>query len=242
MKGGLKISAKKNCRANLKKKIPLKVLSQKYCVDVTYRSALWNSSLCSSCSQCAETMATEERVKLLVAARKGIYEDVVSLSKLQIPLGDYVQPPHNRTAFWYSCRNGSLKMARIILKKGSNINHKDANGISPLHISVKYGHLNIAKFLIENNANVDITDNVRMKGWSSKEGPYNIGGMLVEREGQSPIFYAIINKHYDIVKLLIENGADVQMKDHNNASVYDYADFSGRTKLSSYILYKSNIQ
>ncbi|SBO27069.1 conserved Plasmodium protein, unknown function [Plasmodium knowlesi strain H] len=211
-------------------------------------------------------MATEERVKLLVAARKGIYEDVVSLSKLQIPLGDYVQPPNNRTAFWYSCRNGNLKMARIILKKGSNINHKDANGISPLHISVKYGHLNIAKFLIENNANVDITDN----------------------EGQSPIFYAIINKHYDIVKLLIENGADVQMKDHvnlkssesllynacathlgrkydqtclyvpmlahfilninqiffsslkNNASVYDYADFSGKTKLSSYILYKSN--
>ncbi|KMZ93401.1 hypothetical protein PVMG_00847 [Plasmodium vivax Mauritania I] len=163
-------------------------------------------------------MATEERVKLLVAARKGIYEDVVSLSKLQIPLGDYVQPPHNRTAFWYSCRNGSLKMARIILKKGSNINHKDAHGISPLHISVKYGHLNIAKFLIENEADVDITDN----------------------EGQSPIFYAIINKHYDIVKLLIENGADVQMKDHNNASVYDYADFSGKTKLSSYILYKSN--
>ncbi|GAW80528.1 hypothetical protein, conserved [Plasmodium gonderi] len=163
-------------------------------------------------------MATEERVKLLVAARKGIYEDVVSLSKLQIPLGDYVQPPNNRTAFWYSCRNGSLKMARIILKKGSNINHKDANGMSPLHISVKCGHLNIAKFLIENNANINITDN----------------------EGQSPIFYAIINKHYDIVKLLVENGADVQIRDNNDASVYDYADFSGRTKLSSYILYKNN--
>ncbi|EUD67462.1 hypothetical protein C922_02168 [Plasmodium inui San Antonio 1] len=89
-------------------------------------------------------------------------------------------------------------MARIILKKGSNINHKDANGISPLHISVKYGHLNIAKFLIENDANVDITDNVRTKRWSSKEGPYHIGGMHAER-GQSPIFYAIINKHYDVI-------------------------------------------
>ncbi|CAD2098052.1 conserved Plasmodium protein, unknown function [Plasmodium vinckei lentum] len=163
-------------------------------------------------------MATEERIKLLVAAKKGVYEDVVILSKLQIPLGDYVQPPHNRTAFWYSCRNGNLKIARIILKKGSNINHKDANGISPLHICVKYGHLNIAKFLIENNANINIMDN----------------------EGQSPIFYAIINKHYEIAKLLIENGANVQIKDNNNATVYDYADFMGRTKLSSYILYKSN--
>lgn len=125
-------------------------------------------------------------------------------------------------------------MARIILKKGSNINHKDANGISPLHISVKYGHLNIAKFLIENEADVDITDNVRANGWSSKEGPYDTEGMHAERvpiwcissciprmrigrltheiadnrppmplsplqEGQSPIFYAIINKHYDVM-------------------------------------------
>ncbi|SOV22829.1 ankyrin-repeat protein, putative [Plasmodium sp. DRC-Itaito] len=163
-------------------------------------------------------MATEERVKLLVAARKGIYEDVVSLSKLQIPLGDYVQPPHNRTALWYSCRNGSLKMARLILKKGSNINHKDSKGMSPLHICVKYGHINIAKFLIENKADIDIKDN----------------------EGQTPIFYAIIYKHYDIVKLLIENGADVQIKDNNKASVYDYADFNGKTQLSTYILYKSN--
>ncbi|CRG94164.1 ankyrin-repeat protein, putative [Plasmodium gallinaceum] len=163
-------------------------------------------------------MATEERVKLLIAARKGIYEDVVSLSKLQIPLGDYIQPPHNRTAFWYSCRNGSLKMAKIILKKGSNINHKDINGISPLHICVKHGHLSLAKFLLENNANINIKDN----------------------DGQTPIFYAIINRHYDIVKLLIENGADVSIKDNNNASVYDYADFTGKTKLSTYILYKSN--
>ncbi|SCP04094.1 ankyrin-repeat protein, putative [Plasmodium ovale] len=163
-------------------------------------------------------MATEERVKLLVAARNGIYEDVVSLSKLQIPLGDYVQPPHNRTAFWYSCRNGNLKIAKIILKKGSNINHRDANGMTPLHICVKYGHFNIANFLIDNDANINIRDN----------------------EGQTPIFYAIINRHYDIVKLLIESGADVQIKDNNDATVYDYADFSGKTKLSSYILYKSN--
>ncbi|VWU51611.1 ankyrin-repeat protein, putative [Hepatocystis sp. ex Piliocolobus tephrosceles] len=163
-------------------------------------------------------MATEERVKLLVAARKGIYEDVVSLCKLQIPLGDYVQPPHNRTAFWYSCRSGNLKIAKMIFKKGSNVNHQDANGITPLHICVKYGHINITKFLLENNVNINIQDN----------------------EGRTPIFYAIIHNHYDIVKLLIENGADVEIKDNNNANVYDYADFSGKTKLSSYILYKSN--
>ncbi|SBS82755.1 conserved Plasmodium protein, unknown function [Plasmodium ovale curtisi] len=133
-----------------------------------------------------------------------------------IPLGDYVQPPvraaeaaskrahvhHNRTAFWYSCRNGNLKIAKIILKKGSNINHRDANGMTPLHICVKYGHFNIANFLIDNDANINIRDN--------------------------------------IVKLLIESGADVQIKDNNDATVYDYADFSGKTKLSSYILYKSN--
>ncbi|SBT34076.1 conserved Plasmodium protein, unknown function [Plasmodium ovale wallikeri] len=89
-----------------------------------------------------------------------IYEDVVSLSKLQIPLGDYVQPPHNRTAFWYSCRNGNLKIAKIILKKGSNINHRDSNGMTPLHICVKYGHFNIANFLIDNHANINIRDNI----------------------------------------------------------------------------------
>ncbi|KOB63384.1 hypothetical protein PFHG_05133, partial [Plasmodium falciparum HB3] len=82
---------------------------------------------------------------------------------------------------------------------------------------VKYGHINIAKFLIENKADIDIKDN----------------------EGQTPIFYAIIYKHYDIVKLLIENGADVQIRDNNKASVYDYADFNGKTQLSTYILYKS---
>ncbi|KAI4838801.1 ankyrin-repeat protein [Plasmodium brasilianum] len=140
----------------------------------------------------------EERVKMLVAARKDIYEDVIALSKLQIPLGDYVQPPHNRTAFWYSCRNGNLKIARIILKKGSNINHKDVNGISPLHICSKYGHTHIAKFLIENNADINIKDNVRMKKLYSKNWRFN---------------RSMGNISAHIVKLLIESGVDVKMKD-----------------------------
>jgi ankyrin repeat protein len=46
----------------------------------------------------------------------------------------------------------------VLLANQANLNCADANGASPLHLSVLNGHMEVAKFLIENGAQIDAPD------------------------------------------------------------------------------------
>lgn len=64
-----------------------------------------------------------------------------------------------RSALSMSAFNGSLKIIKLLLRKGANIDVKSlASGGSPLFLAVFAGHQHIARYLLEKGADINITD------------------------------------------------------------------------------------
>lgn len=85
---------------------------------------------------------------------------------------------------------------QFVEEKKIDINQKNKEGMSPLHVAVKENQEQIAQYLMKNNANVDIEDN----------------------DGRTPLFYATINNDVEIIKLLINNRTNVNIQDKNKTS------------------------
>ena len=74
-------------------------------------------------------------------------------------------------------------MAEYLYELGSDINHKDANLDTPLHVTCDKGHLPIVHFLLENHAEVNFKNSSL---------------------GQTPLHYAAKNGYVKIVEMLID--------------------------------------
>jgi ankyrin repeat protein len=57
-----------------------------------------------------------------------------------------------KTALHYACQNGNLKMAKILIEGGADVNAGDFN--TPIFLCALYGYSEIFKFLIENGADI----------------------------------------------------------------------------------------
>jgi ankyrin repeat protein len=113
-------------------------------------------------------------------------------------------PLHN------ACLEGNIENVDLALKVvGNDIDAKNIQFLTPLHIACKYGRIDIALKLIEFGADINgkPENNCRLT--------------------DTPLQLAILKKDLDLVKLLIEKGADVNAKNHNNFTALHIASFKG---------------
>lgn len=89
----------------------------------------------------------------------------------------------------------------------SDINHTDSKGLTHLHVACVIGNIELVKKLLENKS-INVNAPYRFD-----KGDYGRGEL-------NPLHFAVLNLRLDIVKLLLENGADVHA-----------TDFLGRTPL-----------
>jgi ankyrin repeat protein len=83
-----------------------------------------------------------------------------------------------------------MAMIKTLLKKGSAVDEKE-NGLSPLQCACIHGMTAVVKILLFHNATVN------------KPGP----------KGRTALHFAVENDHKDIVKLLKQNGARIDVQD-----------------------------
>ena len=86
--------------------------------------------------------------------------------------------------------DGEIALIRRELSNGANVNEKNEDGLTPLHLAVKSGHKRIVELLIAKGAGV----NAKFEG------------------GGTPLHGAAWNSRKEIVELLIAKGADVNAK------------------------------
>lgn len=84
---------------------------------------------------------------------------------------------------------GHADIARLLIAKGAEVNGAENRfKVTPLHLAAEENHAAVAKLLIDNGAEVDV----------------------VERNGYTPLSRAGWREHWEIVELLLANGAVCQ--------------------------------
>ncbi|KAF8419529.1 ankyrin repeat-containing domain protein, partial [Tirmania nivea] len=125
--------------------------------------------------------------------------------------------------------------AQILLDSGANYDIQDEHGATPLHIAVEYDRNEIAKLLLDKGASCDIRDDEGntplRKAWKRRHLKLNWGliklllekgatcgvsELVFEFRGVAPLHIAAQNGKLEIVRLLLERGANPNVRDCQN--------------------------
>ena len=87
-----------------------------------------------------------------------------------------------------AARAGNLEAAKQYLVAGADVDFRNQQGFTPLHVAAQKGHNKVAELLIAKGANV------------------NTSGRLI---GTTPLDSAALLGHKEMVELLIDSGADI---------------------------------
>ncbi len=95
-------------------------------------------------------------------------------------------------------KHGELEMVKAFLDAGVDVNASETGdfGSSLLHNAIRYGQMEIFRYLLDNGANIDFVDAV---GWT-------------------PLMEAIIDSKPEFGKILVEKGADQSIANQRGAN------------------------
>lgn len=119
---------------------------------------------------------------------------------------------------------GDLSKVVTLLKHNAYIDARDHNGQTSLHYAIQSGNTEVAKYLIDNGANLNIRDNYYHK--TSTQYVYY----------KTPLHYAIESGNIEIAKYLIDRGANPNVQDAYSKATLFSAIYSGNTEIVKYLL------
>ena len=127
-----------------------------------------------------------------------------------------------------ACSTKNIELVKLLIDHGADVNKKynyDENVLSYV-MSDEYYH--VAKFLIENNAEIDITDfneNTPLTTACENKNSLNVVKLLLDNganinhknsDDETGLIIACINNNYNVAKLLINYGANLNDDDESN--------------------------
>jgi ankyrin repeat protein len=131
---------------------------------------------------------------------------------------------------------GQLKVVKVLIAHGADVNLKNSSGVTPLDVAAREGHLEVVKLLIANGADINKeSDNFWINTAlmsAASAGHSNVVQLLLSHSsdvnrmnlnGYSALTEAIESERIDIVKLLITAGANVNLRnihDGNTPLIY----------------------
>jgi ankyrin repeat protein len=131
--------------------------------------------------------------------------------------------------------SGDLHKVKRLLDAGVNVNVRDMWASALIYASCS-GYTDAVKLLIEAGADINATassDLVKWKKWP----PRHYHNPFVKPLGGTALIYASCSGHIDVVKLLIEAGADVNKKDKKNRyTVLMVASSAGQTEVAKLLI------
>lgn len=174
---------------------------------------------------------TEQGISLLQFAAYCKNSEAVKLLKLYLD---------ELTLHELACIGDVDGIKKILSKNPQLIDSFSADGFTPLGLAAYFGHVELVRFLLIQNANPNVPSNnsFRVTPLHSACASSNleIAKLLIEyhadvntkqQKGVTPLHSAAHNGNKDLVRLLVRTGADLHVKMENGKSPLDLAKENG---------------
>jgi len=113
--------------------------------------------------------------------------------------------------------DGNIEAVKHHLAAGTDVNAKNGERCTPLHLAAGYGQTKVAELLLANGAEVD-----------SKDDKYEV----------TPLHYAALRGRKETAKLLISSGADVNAKNVEGGTPFHLAAEEGQQQIVELLISK----
>ncbi|MEX0596588.1 MAG: ankyrin repeat domain-containing protein [Candidatus Paceibacterota bacterium] len=138
--------------------------------------------------------------------------DLNEVEKLLLQNTDFKAiDPDGRTAVMLAAFNGFTNIVDLLLKKGASINQTDFEGRTALMYAATGPNLATVELLLSRKAEINMADHT---------------------EKFTALMYAAAEGQLEIVKKLLESGADPFLKDKDNEDAENFARKNGHTVIS----------
>jgi len=103
-----------------------------------------------------------------------------------------------------AAKNGNAEQVQILLDARANVNARARDGLTPLHLAVRFGHETVVRLLLKNNANIEAKD----------------------FHDYTPLHW--VNGREAIARLLLANNANIKAEDGYGCTPLSWAVFHGQ--------------
>jgi ankyrin repeat protein len=122
-----------------------------------------------------------------------------------------------KTALMVACERGKINLAKLLLQRKANPNLAGRDGTTALILAAQNEQPEIVKLLLDNRAAPDTEDN---NGWTALSTAAYRGNaksalILVNRsrtDVSRSLLFAVLSEHKDVVKILLDSGAEVDTR------------------------------
>lgn len=127
--------------------------------------------------------------------------------------------------------NQEVDICRFLLEKGIDIDKIGYQGLNALHWALQNQNCELIKLLIQFGANLDIVNDADQTALYQAAADNNLeevqlllsAGADTETGRTAPLIIAALLHNYEVVKMLLENGANINSKDSDGRTALFYA-------------------
>ncbi|XP_025992946.2 transient receptor potential channel pyrexia [Solenopsis invicta] len=126
------------------------------------------------------------------------------------------------TALQMAAWQGNIDLLNRLYKRGADINSVDKIGRCALYYAAYNGNTDVTKWLLQHGGYIDVKVGIyscaKNVPYSSLTKSYLVGRRLPVPVcwGRTPLHEAVKNNHADVVRILVEGGADVNVRDERS--------------------------
>jgi hypothetical protein len=163
------------------------------------------------------------------------YEVIPVIEKL-IDEGADINATSQRTALHVAAENGNLEIVELLIERGADVNVQDIHGRTPLVVAIAEHQPEIARRLAEENTDVGVrtsdgstllmaavrTEDVELVRWAIDRG-IDLNAARPNKTHATALMMAAGKGDPEIVQLLLANGADPTVTNHEGKTALDLA-------------------
>jgi ankyrin repeat protein len=146
-----------------------------------------------------------------------------------------------KTALMVACERGKTGLAKQLLDRKADPNVAGADGVTALILAAQNDQPEIVKILLQNRADPDKEDN---NGWTALStaayhGSARCAQILADRSKTDlsrALLFATLSEHKDVIKILLDNGAEVDSRSPDGSTPLILAASKGNKEIVNMLL------